>query len=440
MARWTPRQVEQLAPDDRSIKAARKLARPGPWSDTGSTETLVWGKCQGSGSTPYQVSVDLTGPGVKCTCPSRKFPCKHGVALLMLWADSSGSVADIAEPAGFAGDWAAGRADKSPKSTGAGRARSDTAEPVDPQAAARRLEQRLSLMSSGVAEFETWLADLYRQGLAAARRHPYAFWDAAAARLLDGQLPGLANRVRALPGQLHGREDWADHVLVETGRWFSAVQAWHQRDRLDPDDHGNLRAFLGWPMPTAEVKAGDAIDDAWMVEGVHRTDDGRLQAQRTWLRGERSGERLMVLDFAAVGAALGVAQVVGSVVETPLVAYPGSGVRRALFVDDPVTTQSRGELSAVGCIDDALEDVAARLAANPFADQFPVALDVAVVANVDRPYVVDAGGRALRLVEEFDPWPIVALTGDTVVPIFGEMEDGVVRPVTAEISGRLVAL
>lgn len=84
MTRWTTEQVEGAAPDSSSIAAARKLARPGPWSDTGSSETLLWGKCQGSGRTPYQVSVDLTGPAFRCSCPSRKFPCKHALALMLI--------------------------------------------------------------------------------------------------------------------------------------------------------------------------------------------------------------------------------------------------------------------------------------------------------------------------------------------------------------------
>ena len=110
MTRWTPQQVAALAPDASSLAAARRLARPGPWSDTGSTHTLVWGKCQGSGKAPYQVSVDLTEPAFWCSCPSRKLPCKHGLALLMLWVEGSGSVQDAAEAAGFAADWAAERA------------------------------------------------------------------------------------------------------------------------------------------------------------------------------------------------------------------------------------------------------------------------------------------------------------------------------------------
>ena len=46
-------------------------------------------------------------------------------------------------------------------------------------------------MSAGIDEFERWLFDLVRQGLASARHQPFAFWDAAAARLVDAHMPGL---------------------------------------------------------------------------------------------------------------------------------------------------------------------------------------------------------------------------------------------------------
>ena len=62
---------------------------------------------QGGGRTPYQMSVGLTGPAFECTCPSRKFPCKHGLALLLLWVEGGGVVQDAAEPADVANDWAA---------------------------------------------------------------------------------------------------------------------------------------------------------------------------------------------------------------------------------------------------------------------------------------------------------------------------------------------
>lgn len=451
MARWTREQVERLAPDASSLTAARKLARPGPWSDTGSTDALLWGKCQGSGRTPYQVSVDLTGPAVKCTCPSRKFPCKHGLALLLLWTANGGELASglESESAQAAVTWAAERAGR------AGTPARPRTEPADPAAQARRREQRLTLMTAGAAELETWLGDLYRQGLAAARQQPYAYWDAAAARLVDSQLPGLAARVRALPGRLAGRADWADVALVETGRWFAAVRAWARRDALGPDDLGNLRAFVGWAASAEEVRAGAAgegrlLDDAWVVEGAHRTDDGRLQTRRTWIRGTATGERLVVLDFAAGSEALAVPQVVGSVVTGPVVVWPGSGVRRAQFAGSaPAAPGTRApevrgpaRLAGAGRYEAALDDAAARLAANPFADQVPMAVRAVVTAGdpADGNWVVDEAGGRLPLAPDVDPWPVMARIGPSPVPLFGELDDGTVRPLAAELGGELVAL
>src|SRR5215213_1675944 len=96
--RWTTRQVLALAPDAKSVSAARALTTPRTWSELGCTDSLVFGKCQGSGKQPYQVTVDLTEPAFRCTCPSRKFPCKHGLALLLLWVEHGDAVgqADMA--------------------------------------------------------------------------------------------------------------------------------------------------------------------------------------------------------------------------------------------------------------------------------------------------------------------------------------------------------
>ena len=41
--------VEALAPDAASLTAARKLARPAPWSELGRSDTAVWGLCRGTG-------------------------------------------------------------------------------------------------------------------------------------------------------------------------------------------------------------------------------------------------------------------------------------------------------------------------------------------------------------------------------------------------------
>src|SRR5215472_7774058 len=93
-----PDQVLALAPDAPSLKAARSLAVPRVWSGLGRDERAIWGACQGSAKDPYLTQVDWQGPAFKCSCPSRKFPCKHGLGLLLLLAEQPGVFRESEEP------------------------------------------------------------------------------------------------------------------------------------------------------------------------------------------------------------------------------------------------------------------------------------------------------------------------------------------------------
>src|SRR5258708_34154502 len=121
--RWSADAVIALAADESSRGAARRLARPASWNGTGATPDLVWGLCAGSGKSPYQVIVELSGPAYKCSCPSRKFPCKHTLALLLTWAN--GEVPDRAQASDYAAAWAGERQTRAAKA--AARARSPPA-------------------------------------------------------------------------------------------------------------------------------------------------------------------------------------------------------------------------------------------------------------------------------------------------------------------------
>lgn len=79
--------VHRLAPDSKSVSAARKHASAGAWQSFGWDQggPGLWGTCRGSAGT-YLVWVDLTGYECACTCPSRKYPCKHALGLLLMAA------------------------------------------------------------------------------------------------------------------------------------------------------------------------------------------------------------------------------------------------------------------------------------------------------------------------------------------------------------------
>src|ERR1700721_1894568 len=96
--------IEGLAPDQASLAAARKLLKPSYWPTLTEGEGLAWGECQGSSATPYRIVINVADAGTKCTCPSRKSPCKHALALMGMGADRSATFAS-ASVVDWVKDW-----------------------------------------------------------------------------------------------------------------------------------------------------------------------------------------------------------------------------------------------------------------------------------------------------------------------------------------------
>ena len=177
--RWSRDQVLALAPDAASRKTSERVAAPGLWSETGCHEgedgAAVWGSCKGSGAKPYRACVDLSGPAYRCTCPSRKFPCKHALALLLLW--SEGGVWAAPAPADWVAEWIDERRERSDRAGRRRAARAPGAEAADPEAQRRRLQQRERRVAAGLEELDRWLQDQVRGGLAEAHRAGYGHWE-----------------------------------------------------------------------------------------------------------------------------------------------------------------------------------------------------------------------------------------------------------------------
>src|SRR3954471_11462706 len=96
---WTAEQIINLAPDSGSAKAGKELANRRKWQTLGFNEVAAWGECQGSAKTPYLAAIDLAEPAFRCTCPSRKFPCKHSLGLFLMLADQPEAFARTERPA-----------------------------------------------------------------------------------------------------------------------------------------------------------------------------------------------------------------------------------------------------------------------------------------------------------------------------------------------------
>src|SRR5262245_27026648 len=172
-AMWSTSDVLALAPDEAVAHAARALAVPASWTDLGSDEVGVWGLYRGTSAEPYDVVVDRSGPAWRCSCPSRKLPCKHAIGLLLLWAE--GAVPTTVRPAAVR-SWLAARAaaaaqtatssPDAPAPVGPRRSPAGAERPGAPpdRGRQRRVDERTARVRAGLEELDRWLADQVRRG------------------------------------------------------------------------------------------------------------------------------------------------------------------------------------------------------------------------------------------------------------------------------------
>jgi hypothetical protein len=427
-----------MAPDSSSASNGKKLAQARLWPLLGRSERALWGECQGSGSKPYQVRVDLGDFASKCSCPSFKFPCKHALGLLMLTAGQPELVKPATEP-----DWLTAWLDKRSETQEKkeARAQAKAAAPVDEAAQRKRAERRDNRVQDGLAALQVWLEDLVRNGLARLPGEGPAIWEQQAARLVDAQAPGLAARLRAL-ADLPGRTgDWPQQLLEELGRLSLAVRAYERIDQLAPALQQVVRQYIGFTVREDEVLvSGEAVRDRWQVIGQTRRDDERVRVQRTWLMGQASGRAALLLQFAVGNQPFEAAWLPGSAFEAELVFWPGAHNLRAVLRSKAEPAPAPQAFWGACGVTELLARHAAALASQPWVDSLPVVLrEVVPVCQPSGWRVADAAGQALP-VAGADHWLWLSLSGGHPLDLAAEWDGQVLHPLGVFASSRYYAL
>ena len=275
MASWSSERVAALAPDPASASAGQALASERSGSALGRSDRAIWGLCQGSGKQPYQARVDLAEPAFKCSCPSRKFPCKHGLGLLLLFAKNAGRLSQPATSrTGSPTGWPIASTGRRRRPS---RRQSRQAEkPVDLESQAKRAAQRDARVRDGVAGCRVWLEDLVRRGLAAAQSDPAADWERAAARLVDAQAPGLASFIRRIPMTMASGPGWDTRTVDLLGRLHLLLCAAQRLDDLPPDVAGDVRTALGWTQSREDALGSAGVADRWTADWTGDRGGGTL--------------------------------------------------------------------------------------------------------------------------------------------------------------------
>lgn len=421
--------VLALAPDAASAKAAKGLVAPAQWPTLGVNEDAVWGECQGSGAKPYQTQVDLSGPVFRCSCPSRKFPCKHGLALLLMRAQVPERFTEQAAPT-WVTEWLASRAEKAHKKEE--KQQAAEAKAADPESAARTQAKRWARIESAAFELQRWLADQLRLGLGNLGTEQRKEWEQAAARLVDAQAPGLAQRLRDA-AQFLSRREMAGELLSRLGQIQLACEAVQRRESLSTHAQADVRTLVGWPLDRTEVLAATSpVPDSWTVLGqICEEREGKLIERRVWLHGERSGSRALLLDHSYGGKGFEQAWITGAAYEARLAFYPGSAPLRALLVDSTKTSEA-ARWPQHSC-EREWGLIATRIATCPWTILHPIVWSDAVPYATQGGFSVAAQGQHLPLdLPEEEAWILLAITGGHPVTLAGEWDGRAIRPLAAQ--------
>ena len=427
----TKEKIEQLAPDQASLGAALKLMKPAAWPmlSRAADASLLWGECQGSGATPYRVIVSPGDLGYKCTCPSRKFPCKHVLAVMWMHCDRP----ERFEP-GTSPDWVrdwlsrrrpkvsaapqtAGNANSAVPEPGASMAvalhEADEIKPIDPKAIARAEAQRQRLKEereasvlAGLDELERWILDQLNLGLAGFAQRAAQSTKTLSTRLVDAKAPGLANRLEMLSADVFRVPEQmrSDLVLERLAGLALICSAYRNQDLLPAALKADVRRTAGWTVKREELLA-DAealrVSSDWIVAAtLSEVQPDKLRRIETWLlNAAPSAPRVaLLIDFVPVSSGpAGSPFTAGETLNGEVVFYPSAVPLRAQLATRAPASPTIAWPVLPDSLDAALGEYELALARQPWLERWPLGARGLSVERVAPHQLALTGGNGLAL-------------------------------------------
>jgi hypothetical protein len=428
MNRLTEEQVLELAPDAASLKSGKDLANPKKWLNFSYNERVLWGEMQGSGKDPYRTQIDLLSTAFKCSCPSRKFPCKHGLGLFLIFAKDASIITKDNEEAVWVKEWMDKRQTKAETA-----AAPQTEEPDEKTIAKREKDKekrdnnRLSLVQGGAAELELLLKDLLRAGFIVLPEKGTAFFTKTAARMVDAKATGLANQAKNFTKiNFYSGTDWHSQVLEQAAETYLILESFKNIASQTPAVQEDIRSLVGWSLKKSELLEQpnlDEVNDTWLVLGRSSEQEDDLIIQKQWLLGTESKRYALILDFAHKSAPLQTMLVSGTFIQANLVFYPSNMPFRAVIktqgsqvTDMPLTAKPLEHCAALQA------DFVEKLSLFPWADELPFFVrQLTIVTHQDAWFLRDTEGYLMPINPKLNVniiLHLLALTGGKPVDMF----------------------
>jgi len=423
----TEDQILSLAPDEASKKAGRDLANPAKWVSKGINEQALWGECQGSGSKPYQTQVDLTAIAFKCSCPSRKFPCKHGLGLLLLRARQPGLFSTSTMPQ-WVNDWISKRSEKEEKKV------EKADKPVDEAAQAKRQQAREQKVGAGIAELLVWIKDIVRNGILSLPEKGAAYWENMSRRMVDAQATGLAAMIKNLGATNFWNEGWQSGFMDKLLQLYLVAESYRHIPNINELLQQDVRSAIGFTTNQEELKQQTGTKDTWLVLGKDSREEQQLTIEQNWRYGLNTNQYALILQFNAKGQVSTLSLTQGMYIDAELVYFPSSVPYRAIVKNH--TTARRPENQATQGFKGWQEIAEQETLLNsrlPFRNEMPfVVSSLKPVLYQNQWWLQDNDGCLCKITADFkNIWQLMAITGGEPVTMSIIGKENEYRPIGA---------
>lgn len=438
----TPEQALQYAPDDSSLKAAKKLSLAKQWQQLHLHQNsqdlqVLWGEIQGSAL--YQSAILLTDKFVfYCNCPSFKRPCKHSLALLICYAQSD----NLFKQQQPTPDWLNKQIEK--HQTSQVKKQEKAAAPtkvVDEAAQAKRAAARQQKVDAATAELQQWLIDLLRTGLAPAKTLSYSHFERIKSRLVDGQASGLVSMIEDLQSAL-AHQDWQQRAALQVGKIQLILSAYQRIEQLPLPLQADVRSLIGWNTSQEQVLAHSEAAQEWLIVGNRELEGvNGLRYRRQWLWHNQQNKAALVLQFAAGFQPLAPAWPNRHLFSAEVAWYPSAWPQRIAIKSQTPLQLASTITTGFADIEQALQHQAQALAANPFLAIFPMLLqDVVPHDDNGQLWLIDSQQQALPLQLSSNIWPLLALSAGHPICVFGEWDGYVLTGLSAWTEQEVISL
>lgn len=416
----TTDQILKLSPDAASAKAGQQLADSGKWVVTASGDNVIWGDCQGSGKKPYRTMIDLTNIAFKCSCPSRKFPCKHGLGLFLFFAQQPDAFTQQILPEDVSA-WLSKRHTKEENKE------QKKKEPANQEAKQKRTASRKKKISAGIDELRYWLSDVVRGGVMNVPKDLYNFNKNITARMVDTQAGGLAMQLRQIHKIDFFKEGWQLQLLKRLAKIYLLTEAYLHKEQLPENLRNEIEALIGWTTAKSDLLHNDGVRDAWTVMSLSYLEEDNLRTETIWLYGRQNKQFALLLHFYGGRQVPEHSLAGGMTIDAELVYFPGAFPLRAIIKEQHGSSiETMNALVGIDNSQAICKLITDTLSQNPFTEAIPLMADNVLLTYDDTGWwLKDHANNAVSIANaEEQCWKILAFSQGCPFSVFGLYENG----------------